>query len=270
MPKIEASAIEKYQNILAKDPTSQVFAPLAEAYREMGMLKESLQIVTAGVQRHPQFVGGLVTYAKALRDAGQLGRALEALKKATALAPENILAHQLLAETHLASKNAKEALKAFKMVLFLNPNSQSAQKAVQKLESLTADEYDDDVFSMTKLPQVNLDSPESSPATATVEAFKPAPVPKNKALERMLSLIDAFIVRNDLEKANALLKDTRIEYGDNPEIERRMKTLQVRYNDNDEPVPLKPLMPRDHLIRQKKIEVLEMMLRKIEDYRSQG
>jgi hypothetical protein len=85
----------------------------------------------------------------------------------------------------------------------------------------------------------------------------------------MLSLIDAFIVRNDLEKANALLKDTRVEYGDNPEIERRMKTLQVRYNDNDEPVPLKPLMPRDHLIRQKKIEVLEMMLRKIEDYRAQ-
>jgi len=28
-------------------------------------------------------------------------------------------------------------------------------------------------------------------------------------------------------------------------------------------------MPRDHLIRQKKIEVLEMMLRKIEDYRAQ-
>lgn len=279
MPKIEASAIEKYQNILAKDPTSQVFAPLAEAYREMGMLKEALQIVTAGVQRHPQFVGGLVTYAKVLRDAGQLGRALEALKKATTLAPENILAHQLLAETHLASKNAKEALKAFKMVLFLNPNSQSAQKAVQKLESLTADEYDDDVFSMTKLPQVNLDSPpeshqgmqltENAPAIPTIEEFKPAPVPKNKALERMLSLIDAFIVRNDLEKANALLKDTRVEYGDNPEIERRMKTLQVRYNDNDEPVPLKPLMPRDHLIRQKKIEVLEMMLRKIEDYRAQ-
>lgn len=280
MPKIEASAIEKYQSILAKDPTSQVFAPLAEAYREMGMMKEALQVVTAGVQRHPQFVGGLVTYAKVLRDAGQLGRALEALKKATTLAPENILAHQLLAETHLASKNAKDALKAFKMVLFLNPNSQSAKKAVQKLESLTADEYDEEVFAMTKLPQVNLDAPPEPTPVARfedndnfippVEAFKPAPVPKNKALERMLSLIDAFIVRNDLEKANALLKDTRMEYGDNPEIERRMKTLQVRYNDTDEPVPLKPLMPREELIRQKKIETLEMMLRKIEDYRTQG
>ncbi|UYL07602.1 tetratricopeptide repeat protein [Bdellovibrio sp. SKB1291214] len=274
MPKIEASAIEKYQHILAKDPTSQVFAPLAEAYREMGMLKEALQVVTAGVQRHPQFVGGLVTYAKILRDAGQIGRAIEALKKATGLASENILAHQLLAELQLTNKNPKEALKAFKMVLFLNPSSQSAQKAVQKLESLTADEYDEEVFAMAKLPQVNLETPPieaTVPGTKTgaaTEVFKPQPVPRNKAFERMLSLIDAFIVRNDLEKAHALLKDTRVEFGDHAEIERRMKTLQVRYNEPDEPTPLKPLLPRDEMIRQRKIETLQMMLRKIEDYRS--
>ncbi|QDK38325.1 tetratricopeptide repeat protein [Bdellovibrio sp. NC01] len=273
MPKIEASAVERYQNILAKDPASQVFAPLAEAYREMGMVKEALATVTAGVQRHPQFVGGLVTYAKILRDTGKFAQALDILKRATGLAPENILAHQLTAEVQLANKNPKEALKAFKMVLFLNPNSQSAQKAVQKLESLTADEYDEEVFAMAKLPQVNLDAPPEKPAPETPAIpepmYKPAPPPKNKAMERMLSLIDAFIVRNDLEKAHALLKDTRVEFGDHPEIQRRMKTLQVRYNEPEEPMPLKPLRSREELIQQKKLEVLEMMLRKIEDYRSQ-
>ncbi len=278
MPKIETSAIEKYQTLLAKDPNSQVFAPLAEAYREMGMMKEAMQIVTAGVQRHPQFVGGLVTYAKILRDAGKFPQALEVLKKATGLAPENILAHQLTAEVQLGNKNPKDALKAFKMVLFLNPNSKSAQKAVQKLESLTADEYDDEVFAMAKLPNVNLDAPSADKQfTSTTMSpaipepmYKPAPQPKNKAMERMLSLIDAFIVRNDLEKAHALLKDTRIEFGDHPEIERRMKTLQVRYNEPEEPMPLKPLRSREELIHQKKLETLEMMLRRIEEYRAQG
>lgn len=275
MPKIEASTIEKYQSLLEKDPNSQVFAPLAEAYREMGMLQEARKTVTAGVQRHPQFVGGLVTYAKVMRDLGELAKALDVLKKATSLSSENILAHQLMAEVHLAQKNPKDALKSFKMVLFLNPNSKSAQKAVQKLESLTADEYDEDVFAMTKLPEVNL---ESSPAPTGREpdfgieevVIRPAPITTNKALERMLSLIDAFIVRNDLEKAHALLKDTRVEFGDHPEIQRRMKTLQVRYNDTDEAIPLKPIQPREQLIRERKLEVLEMMLRKIEDYRAQG
>ncbi|WP_374000187.1 tetratricopeptide repeat protein [Bdellovibrio bacteriovorus] len=275
MPKIEASTIEKYQSLLEKDPNSQVFAPLAEAYREMGMLQEARKTVTLGVQRHPLFVGGLVTFAKVMRDLGELGKAQEALKKATSLSAENILAHQLTAEVYLAQKNPKDALKAFKMVLFLNPNSKSAQKAVQKLESLTADEYDEDVFSMTKLPEVNLHtapvSNERPPDFAPEEVvIRPTPVTTNKALERMLSLIDAFIVRNDLEKAHALLKDTRIEFGDHPEIQRRMNTLQVRYNDSDEAIPLKPLLPREQLIRERKLEVLEMMLRKIEDYRAQG
>lgn len=268
--KIDASAIEKYQTILEKDPNSQVFAPLAEAYREMGMLAEAKKTVTAGVQRHPQFVGGLVTYAKVMRDLGELGKAGEALKRATGLAPENILAHQLTAENHLANKNPKDALKAFKMVLFLNPNSASAKKAVQKLESLTADEYDDDVFAMTKLPEVHLDEPPRKVASRNEEPMmvKPQPVSPSKAMERMLSLIDAFIVRNDLEKAHALLKDTRVEFGDHPEIQRRMKTLQVRYNDNDEATSLKPLQPRDQIIRERKLEVLEMMLRRIEEYRA--
>ncbi|UOF02984.1 tetratricopeptide repeat protein [Bdellovibrio reynosensis] len=269
--KIDASAIEKYQMILEKDPNSQVFAPLAEAYREMGMLAEAKKTVTAGVQRHPQFVGGLVTYAKVMRDLSELGKAGEALKRATSLAPENILAHQLTAEVHLANKNPKEALKAFKMVLFLNPNSKSAQKAVQKLESLTADEYDDEVFSMTKLPEVQLDEPRRKGTAAKTEEpmmVKPQPVSPSKAMERMLSLIDAFIVRNDLEKSHALLKDTRVEFGDHPEIQRRMKTLQVRYNDNDEVTSLKPLQPRDQIVRERKLEVLEMMLRRIEEYRA--
>lgn len=271
--KIDASTVEKYQLMLEKDPNSQVFAPLAEAYREMGMLKEALKIVTAGVQRHPQFVGGLVTYARILRDIGELDQALGALKKATSMSAENLLAHQLLAEIHLAQKNPKEALKAFKMVLFLNPQSKTAQKAVQKLESLTADEYDEEVFAMTKLPQVDLSSVASEsgriepvrPASSAVGSGTPQ---NNRALERMLSLIDAFIVRNDLEKAQALLKDTKIEFGDNPEIQRRLDSLQIRYNDSEEPTPLKPLVPRQQQVREKQLEALQLMLRKIEEYRA--
>lgn len=279
--KIDAATVEKYQKILEKDPNSQVFAPLAEAYREMGMLPEAQKIVTAGVQRHPQFVGGLVTFARIYRDLKQSNKALEALKTAASLAPENILAHQLMGEIYLNTKNPKEALKAFKMVLFLNPQSQIAQKAVQKLESLTADEYDEDVFSMTRLPELHAeplesvvseedaDMPASASASAKAEKMvvKPLPTTQQKAMERMLSLIDAFIVRNDLEKAHALLKDTRLEFGENSEIQRRMKTLQVRYNEPEEATPLRPLQRRDEVIRERKIEVLQMMLRKIEAYR---
>lgn len=270
MRKIEASTVEKYQNILEKDPNSQVFAPLAEAYREMGMLQEADKIASLGVQRHPQFVGGLVTFARIKRELGDLKKALDALQKATSLSPENILAHQILAEVQLANKNPKDALKSFKMVLFLNPQSKSAQKAVQKLESVTADEYDDEVFSMTKLPDVQLNAGAPKEDLIALVDLAPSTASANtsRALERMLSLIDAFIVRNDLEKAQTLLKDTQAEFGQHPEIERRLKSLQMRSNEGDEATPLRPLQSRQHLIREKKLATLEMMLRKIEDYRA--
>ncbi len=45
----------------------------------MGMLQEAAKTVTAGVQRHPQFVGGLVTFAKVMRDLNEPKKALGSL-----------------------------------------------------------------------------------------------------------------------------------------------------------------------------------------------
>lgn len=301
MPKIEASAIERYQNVLQKDPTSQVFAPLAEAYREMGLLKEAEQVALTGVKRHPSFAAGLVVYARILKDLNRLEECLKYAQKAIDLSPENIVAHQLQAEASLLSKRPKEALKAFKMVLFLNPNSERARKAVAKLESLTADEYEDEVFEMSKIaslkeqfwtpggvhagsdgrsrgtgaagPRATAAPPDAASGGGTARASGKSGSPP-RALERMLSLIDAFIVRHDLAKAKLLLSDTQAEFGDHPEIVQRTKLLHSRSgammaapNDEESATPLKPLVSREKAIAQRKLEVLEMMLRRIDEYR---
>lgn len=282
MAKLDAQTIEKYQIILSKDPASQVFAPLAESYREMGLHKEAEKVAREGIKRHPQFVSGLVTLAKILRDLEKYDEALLHLKKAISLASENILAHQVCGEIHLARREPKEALKSFKMVLFMNPHSQSAKKAVQKLESLTADEYDDELFQMAKLNTIKpLDQKnDGSQPAKTTPANAPQVVLNGegktegalpRGMERVLSLIDAFIVRNDLEKAQWMLEDASKEYGQHPEILRRSKALRSRSGDAenlDTATPLRPLQNRKEASKQKRIETLELLLRRIEDYRA--
>ncbi|HEY8270096.1 MAG TPA: tetratricopeptide repeat protein [Pseudobdellovibrionaceae bacterium] len=279
MPKIEASAIEKYQMILQKDANSQVFAPLADAYRERGMLKEAEQIVSAGVKRHPSFASGFVVYARIMKDLSKPEESLKLIRKAVELAPENIMAHHLQAEIYLQSKRPKEALKAFKMVLFLNPQSERARKAVAKLESLTADEYEDDVFEMSKIASLKEqfwteDEPEEEPRNEKeVTKTSSPPSPSPQGLERTISLIDALIVRSDLTKAKMLLTDAQSEFGDHPEILQRLKLLHSRSgpsmaaSDGGQATPLKPLVSREKAIQQRKLEVLEMMLRNIGEYR---
>lgn len=278
MSKIDAATIEKFKQALQKDPNSQIFATLAEAYRELKMLPEAEKTVRDGMKRHPNFVGGLVTLGRILQDLGKYQEALAPLKKAAQLAPENILAHQLMGEMFLQLEHPKDALKSFKMVLFLNPNSKTAKNAVSKLESLSADEYDDEVFEMTKLHKMKIvDTSDNKPLTLDARAINQPDASRNRALERMLSLIDAFIVRNDLEKAHLLLRDTQVEFGDHPEIQRRMKSLQVKTTHApEEAVPLKPLQStssgtfknlRQDDNRDRKVRTLKNILENIEEYR---
>src|SRR5690606_2935065 len=90
-------------------------------------------------------------FAKLLIDQKDYKEAASQLKAALENSSENLLAQRLLAECYVQLKQLKDALKAYKMVLFLNPNDAQAQMHIKKLESLTADEYDDDIFEMKPL-----------------------------------------------------------------------------------------------------------------------
>ncbi|MEQ1875636.1 MAG: tetratricopeptide repeat protein [Bdellovibrionia bacterium] len=223
MDEANGALIERYQMMLQQDPQSKVFAPLAEAYRKMGMLDEAERICNAGVLQHPQFPSGRVAMAKILLEKKNTEKAVEHLKAAVELSSENILAHTLLADSLMELKRPREALRSFKMVMFLNPKDERAQKTIKKLEALTAGEYESEIFQMKKLPDPKF-------GTTTDAATK------QRTLERFISLADAYTVRNDAEKAMETLTSAENVFGAHPEIERRQKLLKKRY----EPPPPAP------------------------------
>lgn len=233
MDEINSEFIERYQKMYEKDPTSRIFAPLAEAYRKMGLLKEAREVAEKGVHDNPNFPGGRVALGRIYLANSQFKEAEVQFCKAVDLAPENMLAYQLLAETHLRLKKTKEALKAYKMLLFISPENTRAQNAVRKLEALTADEYDDDMFAMKPLQAVisewddlQLDlklKPDTENSTGSASSEK-----KRIYLERALSLADAHIVRNDIDRALDALNEAERLFGPNPEIVKRLKLLHER------------------------------------------
>lgn len=221
MAKLDSATILRYEQILEKDPNSQVFAPLAESYREDKQLELAEKLARKGIERHPNFTGGLITLGKILRDLNRKDEALVYLNKVTQIAPDNILAHLISAEIYLQFKRTKEALKSFKMVLLFNPQHEKAQFAVKKLENITADEYDSEVF---KISPLNPPDKESTVNPSSDSTHKNPSLYK-KSLDRMLSLIDAFIVRNELDKAIQLIKDADSEFGSSPELTKRSEML---------------------------------------------
>ena len=250
MQDIQPELIERYQILLQKDPKSQVFAPLTEAYRKMGLVEEAFRIATRGVQYNPHFGGGRVALAKVFLDRDNLAGALEELEKAVESSPDNILAHSLLGDSYLHAKRPKDALRAFKMVLFLAPGNEKAGKAVRKLEALTADEYEDDLFEMKPLPQVEHLRAQSL-RTETLQPLKHERAGSD--LERTLSLVDAFIIRNDADRALAALKDAENYFGPHPELVKRLRLVNQRTLERtgpkaDDPPPNRRVQELDHRI----------------------
>ncbi|MGE3975752.1 MAG: tetratricopeptide repeat protein [Bdellovibrionales bacterium] len=260
--------IERYQLAYQQDPNSKIFAPLAEAYRKMGLLEEAHRICEIGVKKHPHFPSGRVALAKILIEKKMYPLAIEQLKVAVELSPENILGHSLLGECYLQVREMKSALKAFKMVLFLNPTDEKASHSVQKLESLTADEYEEDAFAMKKLPEaVESLTPE------VTEEFSSAPflldaLTTQRILDRYLSLTDAYIVRNDSESALNVLQKATNELGPHPEVEKRRKLLLSRLQASQvtvQPVDLEEIaQQRTH---ENRLQMLQRLLTRVEERR---
>lgn len=90
--------INKYLAILSKDPGSMVFAPLAEVYRKAGMLEEAIATAQDGLKLHPNYVSGMVALGRAYYEKGMLIEASETLEKVHAIAPDNIIAANILEE----------------------------------------------------------------------------------------------------------------------------------------------------------------------------
>ena len=133
-PKYDVS-LDRYLKEYQANPRSRVFAPLAEAYRKSGLVDEAIDICKEGLEYHPNFISGIVALSRCYFDKGQYTATIKELEKVVSEAPDNFLAQKLLAESYSLVGDAQNALKAYKMVLFLNPRDEDAKKMVLDMES---------------------------------------------------------------------------------------------------------------------------------------
>lgn len=255
---MDSEFIRRYKSLYDQQPSSRIFAPLAEAYRKEARFEEALSIAERGVLEHPHFASGRVTLGRILIDLGRVDEALAHLEKAVETAPENILAHRLLAEAYLQLKDRKNSLKSFKMVLFLSPMDERAEKQIRRLESITAADYEEETFQLQTLRETRL---------------RTAYEDERWEVDRAVSLCDAFIVRNDFERALEVLESLEDSIKKNSEIKKRMTALKDRApsarrtsSDAETSAPEAIELQTQQIVRNnEKIEFLEGLMHRIKN-----
>lgn len=281
-PEENSAFIQKYQNLYDKDPQGKIFAPLAEAYRRAGFQERALRIAEQGVRLHPHFPSGRVALARCYIDKQVWDKAAENLKVASDLSPENLLAHQLLADCFLKLGQKKEALNALKMVLFLNPQDMKTAQSVATLEkelfALHANQFieesesknkeDDEEYSMKPLsaagkmlkPQAKTQSNLSTQNPAANAAATSI----DQILERDLALFDTWFDRGDWSRAEQILKRLPPSFAQHPSVKERLARLQELTRTGLEQFDTEWISPLEQNQKSDKIQELEKLLSRVD------
>jgi tetratricopeptide (TPR) repeat protein len=278
MARDVSSFVERYQQLYERDPDSKVFAPLAEAYRRMGLIDEAIDLAEKGVKRHPHFASGRVALGKCFVQKKEYDKAVEHLKTAVDLSPENLLAHQLLAECYARLRRPMDALNAYKMVLFLNPHDGRVADLVRKLETqIYADAAfgDAEEFSMEKLGTVREGPTHKQGAAKNAaraqmagaepgadEAMTTKQELDGRDFERELALLDARYDRGDWAVVREQLNELLKKYPEHPELIQRKANLdEMTQGSFHLGEFLSPINPEG---KKSKIEKLEKLLAALE------
>jgi len=128
-------AVERYKQMLAEDPQSRAFAPLAEAHRKAGRLEEAIKVARAGLDVHPGYSGGLVVLGRALYEKGELDNAVEVLQKAVTETPESYLGQKFLGKVLMDKGENKGALVALEAANLLSPEDEEVSRLLDEVKS---------------------------------------------------------------------------------------------------------------------------------------
>jgi len=215
-----SSLIEKYEEILSKDPTSYSFAPLADLYRHNGELDNALNIARNGCKLHPEFAAGQMALALACMEKSEEGEALNALKIVVAITPENLEAQRLLSGLYLKNGNLDEAEKCLKIILSLEPDDIGSRQVMEKLGFYKVTKIKPDDTKLEEfLDELDPDVVEMSDSDI-VEEFEPINDVKTSTMAEL------YVKQGHVEKALGIYRDLLQEDPGNATYETRIMELQ--------------------------------------------
>ena len=141
----------RYYNQWQQDPTSVVFAPIAEYLLHYGLLAEAVKVCLEGLRHHPDLVSGRLSLAKAYLRQKEFPKARQELRRVLDLVPNQEKALELMeqiqpsesrpsnwetitmAKIYAAQGHIDQAREVFRAILNKDPHNQEALQGLQNL-----------------------------------------------------------------------------------------------------------------------------------------
>jgi len=126
--------IGSYLQILTKDPSSTAFVPLAEAYRQIGLLDDALEAARFGTERLPHFSPGFSTMGRILGQIGRIDESMSAYARALSIDRQSQAALVGLSRLHLVRGERDQARKILQQAKEFHPDDQKISDMLVALD----------------------------------------------------------------------------------------------------------------------------------------
>ena len=131
-------SLEKLEKICSKNPTSILFARLAEGFLKQGQVKRAAEICRQGLRYRPSYVAGHVVMGKCHLAGGFFEEARQEFQKVLQLDADHPAALWYLGQIDLKLGWEDLALRHFELALILDPLNASLIAQIEKLKPKAA------------------------------------------------------------------------------------------------------------------------------------
>jgi hypothetical protein len=133
------SEIEKLERRYADNPHGLTFAPLAEVHRKNGDVARALELLTAGLELHPNYIPASIVLGRCHQDLGDLPAAEAAFAHVLRLDDENVIALKSLADINERLEHFGEAENWLRRLVSVDRSNDEAREQLRRLEARKKD-----------------------------------------------------------------------------------------------------------------------------------
>src|SRR5215216_4580774 len=129
------SEIEKLERRYAENPHGLTFAPLAEVHRKSGDVGRALELLSIGLELHPNYIPASIVLGRCHQDQGDLTAAEEAFAHVLRLDDENVIALKSLADISERQGRLDDAERWLQRLVSVDRSNDEARQQLQRIET---------------------------------------------------------------------------------------------------------------------------------------
>jgi tetratricopeptide (TPR) repeat protein len=129
------SEIEKLERRYAENPHGLTFAPLAEVHRKNGDVARALELLSAGLELHPNYIPASIVLGRCHQDLGDFPSAEAAFAHVLRLDDENVIALKSLADINERLERFGEAQNWLRRLVSVDRSNDEARDQLRRLET---------------------------------------------------------------------------------------------------------------------------------------